>query len=311
MKPPPKVKIREVGPRDGFQIQKEFIPTPEKLKIIKAVVDAGVSDVEATAFVSPKAVPQMRDAREIISKVPRNGTVYSVLVPNLRGAEDAADCGADELVLVASASNAHNKANIGKTVDESIAGLDAIIHLANEKGIHILCSVGTAFGCPFQGDIQDAEILKLLNAYQSRGVSSIILADTTGMATPMRIEKTIKMVQDRYPEIEIALHLHDNRGIAMANLFTALMCGITVFDTSLGGLGGCPYVPQASGNLPTEDVVFMLEDMGIETGIDLETLIKAAFQLEKIIGRTLPGQVMKSGPRDPERAAALCGVKHT
>jgi hydroxymethylglutaryl-CoA lyase len=308
---PSKVKIREVGPRDGFQIQKEFIPTPEKLEIINAVVAAGVSDVEATAFVSPKAVPQMRDAGEIISQVPRNGTIYSALVPNLKGAQNAMAAGVDELVVVISASNAHNQANVRRTVDESIADLDAIFELANEKGVSILGSTATAFGCPYQGDIPDADILKLIDAYKSRGANALILADTTGLATPVRMEKTIKMVQDRYPETEIVLHLHDNRGTAMANLLTAMMCGATTFDTALGGLGGCPYVPQAAGNLPTEDVVFMLEDMDIETGIDLEALIRAALRLEKIIGKMLPGQVMKSGPRDPKRAAELCGIKHS
>ena len=307
---PPKVKIREVGPRDGFQIQKEFIPTPQKLEIIHALVDAGVSDVEATAFVSPKAVPQMRDAAEIISGVPRNGAVYSALVPNLRGTQNAVDAGVDEIVMVISASNAHNKANMNRTVDESIADLDAIFSLAAERGVRVLASTATAFGCPYQGDVSDAEVLKLVDAYTSRGADGLILADTTGMATPVRIERTVKMVQDRHPGYEIILHLHDNRGTAMANLMTAMMCGATTFDTALGGLGGCPYVPKAAGNLPTEDVVFMLEDMGIETGIDLEDIIRAALRLEKILGKMLPGQVMKSGPRDPGRAAELCGVNH-
>ncbi len=228
-----------MGPRDGFQIQKEFIPTKDKINIIKTLVAAGVSNVEATAFVSPKAVPQMRDAAEIIKEVPRNGTVYSALVPNLRGAQNAIAASVDEIVIVISASNAHNLANLNRTV-----------------------------------------------------------------------ERSIKMVQDHSPETEIILHLHDNRGTAMANLLTAMMCGATTFDTSIAGLGGCPYVPKAAGNLPTEDVVYMLDDMGIETGINLEAMILAALQLEKILGKVLSGQVMKSGPRDPERAAELCGINH-
>jgi hydroxymethylglutaryl-CoA lyase len=266
---PSKIKIREVGPRDGFQIQKAFIPTKDKIYIIKALVAAGVSNVEATAFVSPKAVPQMRDAAKIIKEVPRNGTV-----------------------------------------DRSVADLDGIFSLAAEQGIPMIASIATAFGCPYQGDVPDADVLKLLNAYRSRGAEALVLADTTGMATPGRIERSIKMVQDHYPETEIILHLHDNRGTAMANLLTAMMCGATTFDTSLAGLGGCPYVPKAAGNLPTEDVVYMLDDMGIETGINLEAMILAALQLEKILGKVLSGQVMKSGPRDPERAAELCGINH-
>ena len=259
---PSKIKIREVGPRDGFQIQKGFIPTKDKINIIKALVAAGVSNVEATAFVSPKAVPQMRDAAEIIKGVPRNGSVYSALVPNLRGAQDAIAAGVDEIVIVISASNAHNLANLNRTVDRSIVDLDVIFSLAAEQGIRMIASIATAFGCPYQGDVPNADVLKLLNAYRSRGAEALILADTTGMATPGRIERSIKMVQDHSPETEIILHLHDNRGTAMANLLTAMMCGATTFDTSIAGLGGCPYVPKAAGNLPTEDVVYMLDDMG-------------------------------------------------
>jgi len=307
---PTTVKIREVGPRDGFQIQKEFIPTPEKLEIITAIVAARVSDIEATAFVSPKAVPQMRDAAEIMARVPRNGVIYSALVPNLKGAQNAVAAGVDEIVVVISASDAHNQANLNRTVEESIADLDGIFSLAADHGVSVLASTATAFGCPYQGDVPDADVFKLVDAYASRGAAGLILADTTGMATPGRIERIIKMVQDRHPDAELVLHLHDNRGTAMANLLTAMMCGATTFDTALGGLGGCPYVPQAAGNLPTEDVVFMLEDMGIATGIDLDALIRAALRLEKIIGKMLPGQVMKSGPRDPKRAAELCGVSH-
>lgn len=307
---PPKIKIREVGPRDGFQIQKKIIPTKDKINIINDLVTAGVSNIEATAFVSPKAVPQMRDAAEIIKEVPRNGTVYSALVPNLRGAQNAITAGVDEIVIVISASDAHNLANLNRTVDRSIADLDDIFSLASEHSVRVIASIATAFGCPYQGDVPDVDVLKLLDAYKSRGADGLILADTTGMATPGRIEKSIKMVQDQYPETEIILHLHDNRGTAMANLLTAMVCGATTFDTSLAGLGGCPYVPKAAGNLPTEDVVYMLDDMGIETGINLEAMIVAALQLEKILGKMLSGQVMKSGPRDPKRAAELCGISH-
>jgi hydroxymethylglutaryl-CoA lyase len=307
---PSKIKIREVGPRDGFQIQKEFIPTDDKIEIIEALVAAGVSDVEATAFVSPKAVPQMRDAAEIIAKAPKNGAIYSALVPNLRGAQNAMATDVDEIVVVISASNAHNKANMNRTVDESIADLDAIFALAAEKGTRVIASAATAFGCPYQGDVPDADVMRLMDAYKSRGADGLILADTTGMATPVRVEKSVKMLQDRYPETEIILHLHDNRGTAMANLLTAMICGATTFDTALAGLGGCPYVPQAAGNLPTEDVVYMMDDMGIETGIDLEAVIRAALRLEKMLGKMLSGQVMKSGPRDPKRAAELCGISH-
>ena len=305
---PAEVKIREVGPRDGFQIEKEFIPTEAKIEIINALADAGVSDIEATAFVSPKAVPQLRDAAEVITKIHRNGTIYSALVPNFRGAQNAVAAGVDEIVVVISATDAHNQANVNRTVDESIADLDDIFSLAAERSIPVICSAATAFGCPYQGDVPESDVMKLVDAYTSRDAAAAILADTTGMATPTRTADLVKRVKDRYPDLEIILHLHNNRGTAMSNLLVAMMAGATVFDTALGGMGGCPYVPQAAGNLPTEDVVFMLEDMGVGTGIDLEALIKASLRLEKIIGTTLPGQVMKSGPRDPKRAAELCGI---
>ncbi len=306
---PPKATLREVGPRDGFQIHTAFIPTETKLEIIEAVANAGVNNIEATSFVSPKAVPQLKDAADVISRVHRNGTIYSALVPNLKGAQNAVAAGVDEMVVVISASNAHNQANVRRTVDESLADLDAIFSLAAEHGIPVIGSAATAFGCPYQGDVPEADVMKLIDAYTSKGVAAVILADTTGMATPVRTQRLIGSVLDRYPGTEIVLHLHDNRGTAMANLLAAVIAGATTFDTALGGIGGCPYVPQAAGNLPTEDVVFMLEDMGVQTGVDLEALIRAAHRLEKIIGTTLPGQVMKSGPRDPKRAAALCGIK--
>ena len=304
---PSKIKIREVGPRDGFQIEKEFIPTEAKIEIINALSDAGVSDIEATAFVSPKAVPQLRDAAEVITKIHRKGTI-SALVPNFKGAQNAVAAGVDEMVVVISASDAHNQANVRRTVDESIADLDDIFSLAAERSIPVICSAATAFGCPYQGDVPESDVMKLVDAYTSRGAAAVIIADTTGMATPTRTTDLVTRVKDQYPDLEIILHLHNNRGTAMSNLLVAMMAGATVFDTALGGMGGCPYVPQAAGNLPTEDVVFMLEDMGVDTGIDLESLIRASLRLEKIVGKTLPGQVMKSGPRDPKRAAELCGI---
>ena len=306
---PSEVVLREVGPRDGFQIHKDFIPTEQKLDIINAVADAGVKDIEATSFVSPKAVPQLKDATEVINHVHRNGTIYSALVPNLKGAQNAIAAGVDKMVVVISASNAHNQANVRRTVDESLADLDAIFSLAAGHRIPVIGSAATAFGCPYQGDVPEADVMKLIDAYKSKGAAAVILADTTGMATPLRTQHLIGVILDRHPDTDIVLHLHNNRGTAMTNLLAAMMAGAKTFDTALGGIGGCPYVPQAAGNLPTEDVVFMLEDMGVKTGIDLESLIRAALRLETIIGTTLPGQVMKSGPRDPKRAAEICGIR--
>ncbi len=305
---PLKVTLREVGPRDGFQSLKDFIPTEKKLQIVEAIVRAGVKNIEATSFVSPKAIPQMRDAHEVMQGVPRPGCAYSALVPNLKGTQLAIEAGVDNLVVVISASEAHNKANVRRSIGESIAELEAIFKVAGEKGVPVTGAIGVAFGCPYQGDVPPADVFKLTEAYLSGGAKSIILADTTGMATPPRVESLVIDFLKRFAGTDFSLHFHNNRGTAMANLLRALEVGASVFDTALGGIGGCPNVPQAAGNLPTEDVVYMLEDMGIDTGVDLITIIEAAHMLEKIVGQILPGQVMKSGPRVTDPAARTCGI---
>ncbi|MEA3360745.1 MAG: hydroxymethylglutaryl-CoA lyase [Thermodesulfobacteriota bacterium] len=308
MEPPSKVKIREVAPRDGFQSLKVFLPTEKKLQIIEAMANANVKEIETTSFVSPKAIPQLRDAGDLMTKVPRHSVAHAGLVPNLRGAKDAIAANIDHLVVVISATEAHNQENVRRSINESIADLDAIFTLSKGNDTPVIGSVSVSFGCPYQGDVPEKDVFKVVDAYTSRGATSIILADTTGMATPNRVERMVMQFQDRFPGINPILHFHNNRGTAMANLLAAIKVGATTFDTALGGIGGCPYVPQAAGNLPTEDVVFMLEDMGIKTGINLESIIKAAQLLEKTLGYTLPGQVMKSGPRDPKLAAKICNV---
>lgn len=305
---PSKVKLREVAPRDGFQSLKDFLPTEQKLQIIEALVQAGVKDIESTSFVSPKAIPQLRDAADLLAQVPREGIIHAAMVPNLRGAQNAIAARADQLVVVISATEAHNQENVRRSIDESLGDLDAIFTLAKENNTPVIGSVAVSFGCPYQGDVPEEDVFRVVDAYVSRGAASVILADTTGMTTPARVERMLVQFKERFPGVEFTLHFHNNRGTAMANLLSALMAGATTFDTALGGIGGCPYVPQAAGNLPTEDVVFMLEDMGISTGINLEKLIKAAQLLEKILGYALPGQVLKSGPRDPKLAAKVCGV---
>ncbi|UCF83992.1 MAG: hydroxymethylglutaryl-CoA lyase [Desulfobacteraceae bacterium] len=305
---PSKVKLREVAPRDGFQSLKDFLPTEQKLQIIEAVVQAGVKDIESTSFVSPKAIPQLRDAADLLAQVPREDIIHAAMVPNLRGAQNAIAARADQLVVVISATEAHNQENVRRSIDESLGDLDAIFTLAKESDTPVIGALAVSFGCPYQGDVPEKDVFRVVDEYISRGAVSIILADTTGMTTPTRVEQMVLRLRDRFPGVEFTLHFHNNRGTAMANLLSALMAGATTFDTALGGIGGCPYVPQAAGNLPTEDVVFMLEDMGVSTGIDLEAIIGAAHLLEKILGYSLPGQVMKSGPRDPKLAAKICGA---
>ena len=307
---PSEVTLREVAPRDGFQSLKKILPTDQKLQIIEALVNAGIKHIEATSFASPKAIPQLQDAAELMSRVPRENTTYAVMVPNLKGAQKAIAAKAERLVAVISATEAHNQKNVRRSIPESLAELNAIFAVSQENTIPVIGVIAVAFGCPYQGDVHQDDVFKLVETYASKGAISVILADTTGMATPTRVKQMVERFQNRFSETDLVLHFHNNRGTAMANLLSALMTGATQFDTALGGIGGCPYVPQASGNLPTEDVVFMLEDMGVHTGIDLEAVIKASHLLEKTLGYTLPGQVMKSGPRDPEHAARLCGIDH-
>jgi hydroxymethylglutaryl-CoA lyase len=302
--------LREVAPRDGFQSFRDFIPTERKLEIIKSIAEAGVKYIETTSFVSPKAIPQLRDAADLMAKVPRQDISHAALVPNLKGAQNAITAGVDQLVVVISATDVHNRANIGRNIEKSLADLDAIFALAQDKGIKVNGAVGVSFGCPYQGDVSEGEVFKVVEEYISRGAAGVILADTIGMATPTRVDRMVREFRVRFPGADFVLHFHNNRGTAMANLFAALLAGATSFDTALGGIGGCPNVPRAAGNLPTEDVVYMLEDMGVNTGIDLEALIGAAHLLENILGYTLPGQVMKSGPRDPKLAEKICGVSH-
>lgn len=309
MELPHKVTIREVAPRDGFQSWPEFVPTEKKLEVIRALIRAGVKEMETTSFVSPKAIPQMRDAQEVMRGVPRGECRHAALVPNLKGAELAIQAGAEELVVVISASEAHNMANIRRTISQSLEELIPLVSLAKASGVPVTGAISVAFGCPYQGDVPEEDVMRVARGYVEAGASRVLLADTTGMATPTRVKRLVACFRERFPDLEAGVHLHNNRGTAMANLYAALQEGITVFDTALGGIGGCPNVPQAAGNLATEDVVFMLEDMGVTTGLDLVGLIQAAQLLESVLGRVLPGQVMKSGPRDPKLAEELCGIK--
>jgi len=294
---PTQVHLREVAPRDGFQSLKGFVPTAEKLRIIEAVAGSGVKEIEATSFVSPRALPQLADAADLMAQVPRQGICHAAMIPNAKGARDAVTAGVDRLVAVISGTESHNRLNVRRCIDASIAELDAVFGEAANAGTPITGAVAVAFGCPYQGDVPEADVFRVVEAYVSRGADSIILADTTGMASPVRVDRMVRRFQDRFPDVGLILHFHNNRGTAMTNLFAALTAGAVNFDTALGGIGGCPYVPLAAGNLPTEDVVFMLEDMGIDTGIELTAIIEAAKLLEEILGYTLPGQVMKSGPR--------------
>ncbi|MBS3809933.1 MAG: hydroxymethylglutaryl-CoA lyase [Desulfobacterales bacterium] len=291
-----KIIIREVALRDGLQSEKAFVSTENKLALIDALAGAGVKYLETTSFVSARAVPQLRDAAKVMARARRGGIWHEVMVPNLKGARAAADAGADRLIVFVSASEAHNRANVGRSISDSMAELDSIFSLAEQSRTPVAAAIATAFGCPYQGPVPVSDVLAVARQFVMRGADRITLADTTGMANPGQVTETVSHFKEHLPDTALCLHLHNNRGIAMANLYAGYLAGIRIFDTSLGGIGGCPNVPQAAGNLATEDTVFMLESMGVDTGMDLAALIEVARLLEKILARPLPGQVMKSGP---------------
>jgi len=295
---PPRVVICEVGPRDGFQIEPEFIPTALKVEVIDLLAEAGVPRIEATSFVHPTVVPQMRDAEEVMARIRRRpGTRYAALVPNDRGAVRAVEAGVDELRTVISASESHNLANVNMTIAESLTRLRAVMEVAARARVPVACGISTAFGCPFEGEVPFARLEALVGRLvEDLGARAIGLADTTGMANPRQVAEVFERLLPRFPGVEWTLHTHDTRAMAIANVLAALQVGVTHFDASVGGLGGCPFAPGASGNVCTEDLVHCLHAMGVETGIDLERLLVAARRVEQIVGRPLPGQILKAGP---------------
>ena len=292
------VTVTEVGTRDGFQAEPEFIATADKVATINGLIDAGVRSIEATSFVSPRALPQLADAAEVLAQVHRNPNVrLAVLVPNARGAERAAAAKADMMVGFISASESHCKTNLNKSIDQAIADCAEVVPNARQWDIKLRGAVATAFGCPFEGEVSLDNILKIVGSYDAHGIRNITFGDTTGMATPPVVTRVVDAVRNKYPEMEIALHFHNTRGVGLANVMNGLQLGVREFESSIAGLGGCPFAPGATGNICTEDLVYLLEECGYETGIDLEKLIDVAKQVEQMMGRQLPGQMMKAGPR--------------
>ena len=288
------VTITEVGTRDGFQAEKEQISVADKVAVIDALIDAGLRSVEATSFVSPRALPQLADAADVMAQVQRKpGVKLAVLVPNARGAERAAAAKADVMVGFISASESHCKTNLNKTIDEAIADFAQVVPIANQWGIAMHGGLATAFGCPFEGDVPINNILKIVGAYHAHGIRRIGFGDTTGMATPPVVTRTVEAVRNKFPDVQIALHFHNTRGVGLANVMNGLQLGVLEYESSIAGLGGCPFAPGATGNICTEDLVYLLHECGYDTGIDLDKLILVAKEVEKIVGRQLPGQMMK------------------
>ena len=284
--------IQEVGPRDGFQIEAAFIPTVDKIALIDALSLCGLAKIEATSFTSPKAIPALADADEVLRGIRRQpGVVYTVLVPNLRGAERALAAGADELNLVMSTSETHNLLNLRMSREQSAGRLLEVVALTQGTQVALNVSLSTAFGCPMEGAVPEAVVLAYAQRFLEAGVRGITLCDTTGMANPRQVRALCEAFIGRFPGAELTLHLHNTRGMGLANALAGVEAGVQRFDASLGGLGGCPYAPGATGNVCTEDLVHMLQAMGYEVAVDLPRLLAAARSLPALLGHDVPGQV--------------------
>jgi hydroxymethylglutaryl-CoA lyase len=296
MKLPARVTICEVGTRDGFQIEPDFIPTERKIEVVNLLSEAGVPRIEVTSFVHPKVVPQLRDAEQVMARIARRpGTRYAALVPNDKGAVRAVDAGVDAIHTVVSASESHNLANVNMTIAESMEKLRAVMQVAERAKVPVACGISTSFGCPFEGDVPLAQLESVVRRLTDMGARAVGLADTTGMANPRQVARTLEHLVPKFPGIEWTLHTHDTRAMAIPNILAATEYGVTNLDSSIGGLGGCPFAPGASGNVCSEDLVHCLAAMGVETGIDLDRLIAVSRRVQEIVGRTLPGQIVKAG----------------
>jgi hydroxymethylglutaryl-CoA lyase len=292
-----RIHFNEVVTRDGFQMEPEFVPTDVKVALIDALSECGYAKIEATSFTSAKAIPMLRDAEEVMGRIRRvPGVEYAVLVPNLRGAERALESRADELNLVMSASESHNRANLRMTRQQSIEALSEVIRVVDGRAA-INVSLSTAFGCPMEGHVPAEEVVGLAERFAGLGVRGITVCDTTGMAHPGKVSAMCEMLQRQLPSsVQLTLHFHNTRGMGLANVVAAVQGGIVRFDGSLGGLGGCPYAPGASGNIASEDAIHMLQAMGHDTGVDLDRLLNVARGLPTIVGHEVPAQVSKAGP---------------
>lgn len=294
---PASISLREVGPRDGLQNEAP-VPTEAKVRLLDALSRTGVGRIEAVSFVSPKAIPQMADADEVWAQAQHaEGVRYSALVPNLRGAQRALDAGFGEIEVVLSASDTHNRRNINRSTAESLDDIAAVIHAVHAADGVCQVIVATAWGCPFEGDISVDRVVGVASRAVRDGADSIAFGDTTGMATPTRVEALVGGFRFAHPDVGLNLHFHNTRGTGLANVLAALRLGVSDFDASVGGLGGCPYAPGASGNIASEELVHMVEDMGVATGVDLAAMIDAAAAAEEMVGHTLPSQVLRAGPR--------------
>lgn len=293
---PQSVRVKEVGPRDGLQAEEAILSTEDKLRLIGCLADAGLHEIETTSFVHPKAIPPLADAEDVFANLERrSGVVYSAIVPNEKGAERAVEAGADEIQVFLAATESYNRSNVSMSVKESLEQSAQVAEIVLEANIPFVAVLSVAFGCPYEGSVSPERVLDLCGRLIEIGAEEIAFGDTTGMAYPSQVRELSTSYQDRYPEVPLRLHFHNTRGMGLANVWAALEAGVDRFDASVGGLGGSPYAPGATGNIPTEDLVHMLHEMGIQTGVDLEALIGCAQLLEELLDHELPGQVLKAG----------------
>jgi hydroxymethylglutaryl-CoA lyase len=293
---PPRITLVEVGPRDGLQNEAAEIATEDKIAFVDKLSATGLTVIEVSAFVSPKWVPRMADASAVFAGIERRrpGVRYTALVPNLEGLERAHAAGVTGVAVFAAASETFSRRNINQRIDESLESYRAVCVRALELGMQVRGYVSTAFGCPFEGHVAPSSVARVAAALAEMGVFEVAISDTIGIAHPGQVPKVVDAVAERVPLQRIALHFHDTRGMALANVLTALHLGITTFDASAGGLGGCPYAPGATGNLATEDLVYMLNGLGVTTGVDLEALIDASRFIESRIGHRLPSRYYRA-----------------
>jgi isopropylmalate/homocitrate/citramalate synthase len=306
------VKIVEVGPRDGLQNEKVVIPTQAKVDFITALSDAGLRVIEAGAFVSPKWVPQMADTAEVYREIPKDpGVEYPVLVPNLKGLERAIDAGVKDVSIFTAASESFNKRNINMSIDESFENYAPVAARALGHGMRVRGYVSTAFGCPYEGDVAPEKVLEVCARLLDLGCYEVSVGDTIGVGTPMQVQGVIGVLLQVIPASKLAMHFHDTRGTALANTLAALEMGIATYDASAGGLGGCPFAPGASGNLATEDLVYMLDKMAIETRVDMNRLVQASSIIAPYLDHPLPGRYLQACTRAAARpvAAATSSVQ--
>jgi hydroxymethylglutaryl-CoA lyase len=297
---PGQVTIVEVGPRDGLQNEKAVVPTPRKIAFVDALTAAGHQSIEVSAFVSPKWVPQLVDAAEVFAGIERkSGVRYSALVPNREGLDRALAAGVGEIAIFAAASETFSRKNINRSVDESLELYRQVTDAAMQSALRVRAYLSTSFGCPFEGAVDEARVIELTERLIQLGATEVAVSDTIGVAHPGQVSRLLERLLPRVPAAQIALHFHDTRGTALANVLSALPFGITTFDSSAGGLGGCPYAPGASGNLATEDLIYMLDGMGIVTGVSLEKVVAASRIIAGEIQHPLPSRYVQALPSQP------------